>query len=113
MVISPIRVRNEAGGLDAVELGSYPEGSLARQRGCAQRGARGLTTAAAALWPTMSVAERIGCMQVLVTEMKARRGGERRDADGRDADQYPVLCRLRLGQFDLPQPAIARESLRR
>jgi hypothetical protein len=37
---------------------------------------------------------------------------ERGDAGGRDADQYPVLCRLRLGQFDLPQPAIARESLR-
>ncbi len=37
---------------------------------------------------------------------------ERRDAGGCDANQHPVPCRLRLGQFDLPQPAIARESLR-
>ena len=37
---------------------------------------------------------------------------ERRDAGGSNADQHSVLCGLRLGQFDLPQPAIARESLR-
>jgi hypothetical protein len=34
---------------------------------------------------------------------------ERRDAGGRDADQHPVLCRLRLGQYDLPQPAKAEK----
>src|SRR5271166_1929763 len=37
---------------------------------------------------------------------------EWRDAGGGDANQHSVLCRLRLRQFDLPQPAIARESLR-
>ena len=37
---------------------------------------------------------------------------ERRDAGGGDVNQHSVLCRLRLRQFDLPQPAIARESLR-
>src|SRR5258708_3325315 len=36
---------------------------------------------------------------------------ERRDAGCRDAQEHPVLCRLRLGQFDLLQPAIARESV--
>jgi hypothetical protein len=37
---------------------------------------------------------------------------QRRDTGCRDAHEHPVLCRLRLAQFDMPQPAIARESVR-
>src|SRR5258706_8589447 len=37
---------------------------------------------------------------------------ERRDAGGRDADQHPVLCRLRPGQFSLAHPPISRKGLR-
>src|SRR5262249_24114548 len=36
---------------------------------------------------------------------------ERGDAGGRHAHQYPVLCRLRLWQFPLPQTAVSRERL--
>ena len=67
-VISPIRVPNEAGGLDAVELGSYPEGSE-RDSDDALTASLAVYDSGRGIWPTMSVAERIGCMQVLITGM--------------------------------------------
>ena len=71
-MISPIRVPNEAGGLDAVELGSYPEGSE-RDSDDALAASLAVYDSGRGIWPTMSVAERIGCVQVLITEMMGRR----------------------------------------
>jgi len=71
-VLSPIRVRNDAGDLEAVELGSYPEGSEHHSE-------EALAAALAAYddgrgaWPTMTVGERIACMQQFTTMMLARR----------------------------------------
>jgi glyceraldehyde-3-phosphate dehydrogenase (NADP+) len=71
-VVSPIRVRNGAGNPEPVELGSYPEGSE-------QESDDALTAVLSAYdngrgaWPTMSVAERIGCMQVFTKEMVVRK----------------------------------------
>jgi aldehyde dehydrogenase (NAD+) len=71
-VISPIRLRDDAGRLTPVTLGSIPHGGLAEAEAA-------LTAAVAAydsgrgVWPTMPVAERIGCMQDFTRQMVARR----------------------------------------
>jgi aldehyde dehydrogenase (NAD+) len=71
-VLSPIRVRNDAGDLEPVELGSYPEGSEHDSE-------EALVAALAAYddgrgtWPTMTVGERIACMQEFTAQMLARR----------------------------------------
>ena len=70
-VISPIRIR-EGEDLTQVELGSVPHGGIAEAE-------EALTAAVAAydsgrgVWPTMSVAERIACMQDFTKQMVARR----------------------------------------
>lgn len=71
-VVSPVRLRNIAGGLEPVELGSYPEGSE-QDSDDALAAALSAYDNGRGAWPTMSVAERIGCMQVFTKAMVARR----------------------------------------
>jgi glyceraldehyde-3-phosphate dehydrogenase (NADP+) len=71
-VRSPVCVRNAAGELEQIELGSYPVGGEAEAE-------EALAAAVAAyddgrgIWPTMTVAERIACMQDFTTRMVACR----------------------------------------
>ena len=71
-VRSPICVRGADGSLEQVEIGSYPQGSEAESE-------EALAAAVAAyangggMWPTMTVAERIACMQDFTRQMVARR----------------------------------------
>jgi len=70
-VISPIRIR-EGDSLASIELGSVPHGGIPEAE-------EALVAAVAAYdsgrgaWPTMSVAERISCMQDFTKQMVARR----------------------------------------
>jgi glyceraldehyde-3-phosphate dehydrogenase (NADP+) len=71
-VVSPIRLRDDKGELVPFLLGSVPQGGLA--------GAEDALAAAVAaydsgrgVWPTMTVAERIACMQDFAKQMVARR----------------------------------------
>ena len=70
-VRSPVCVRRRDGSLEQVELGSYPIGGepeaeeAGRSRGSYDEG-RGV-------WPTMTVADRIACMQTFTTQMIACR----------------------------------------
>jgi aldehyde dehydrogenase (NAD+) len=69
---SPILVRDAAGKLQPIEIGSYPQGA-------APEAEEALAAAVAAYadgrgqWPTMTVAERIACMQTFTMQMVARR----------------------------------------
>ena len=71
-VLSAICLRDAAGELRQVELGSYPHGGEAEAEAA-------LAAAVAAydngrgLWPTMAVAERIACMQSFARQMQAAR----------------------------------------
>ncbi|MEW6641056.1 MAG: NADP-dependent glyceraldehyde-3-phosphate dehydrogenase [Pseudomonadota bacterium] len=71
-VISPMRLRNASGELTPVTLGSIPHGGIAEAE-------EALAAAVAAydngrgIWPTMTVAERIACMQTFTKEMVAHR----------------------------------------
>jgi aldehyde dehydrogenase (NAD+) len=71
-VRSPILVRDAAGNLQPIEIGSYPQGG-------APEAEEALAAAVAAYadgrgqWPTMTVAERISCMQNFTKQMIARR----------------------------------------
>ncbi|MGO4572496.1 NADP-dependent glyceraldehyde-3-phosphate dehydrogenase [Microvirga sp. 2TAF3] len=71
-VRSPVCVRGLDGQLEQVELGSYPIGGE-------EEAEEALAAAVAAydegrgVWPTMTVAERIACMQDFTTQMVARR----------------------------------------
>lgn len=71
-VRSPVCVRTADGRLEQIELGSVPSG--------AEREAEEALEAAVAayddgrgLWPTMTVAERIGCLQDFTNQMISRR----------------------------------------
>src|SRR3982751_2997875 len=71
-VRSAICVRNGDGSLEQIELGSYPMGGIPEAEDA-------LAAAVAAYddgggeWPTMTVAERIACMQDFTKQMIARR----------------------------------------
>ncbi|MCC2689819.1 MAG: aldehyde dehydrogenase, partial [Rhizobiaceae bacterium] len=71
-VLSPVCIRRENGELEQVELGSYPLGEEAQSE-------EALEAAVAAYdngrgeWPTMSVAERIACVQEFTRQMVARK----------------------------------------
>ena len=71
-VRSAICVRTGDGSLEQVELGSYPMGGIPEAE-------EALAAAVAAYddgggeWPTMTVAERIACMQDFTKQMVARR----------------------------------------
>jgi glyceraldehyde-3-phosphate dehydrogenase (NADP+) len=71
-VMSPIRVRNSAGALEQVELGSYPEGSEIEADDALAAALSAYDNGRGA-WPTMSAAERIGCVQTFTKEMVARK----------------------------------------
>src|SRR3982751_2045122 len=72
-VRSAICVRGADGSLQQLELGSYPMGGIPEAE-------EALTAAVSAyddgggVWPTMTVAERIACMQDFTKQMVARRG---------------------------------------
>jgi aldehyde dehydrogenase (NAD+) len=71
-VRSPVCVRGQDGSLEQVELGSYPVGGV-------QEAEEALAAAVAAydegrgVWPTMTVADRIACMQSFTAQMIACR----------------------------------------
>src|SRR4051794_34936921 len=71
-VRSPVCVRSPSGDLQQIELGSYPIGGVAEAE-------EALEAAVAAyddgrgVWPTMTVAQRIACMQNFTKQMVARR----------------------------------------
>jgi glyceraldehyde-3-phosphate dehydrogenase (NADP+) len=71
-VRSPVCVRKADGHLEQIELGSVPSGG-------GQEAEEALEAAVAAyddgrgLWPTMTVAERIGCLQDFTNQMISRR----------------------------------------
>jgi glyceraldehyde-3-phosphate dehydrogenase (NADP+) len=71
-VRSPVCVRDRDGSLEQVELGSYPVGGEPEAE-------EALAAAVAAydegrgVWPTMTVADRIACMQNFTNQMMARR----------------------------------------
>lgn len=72
IVVSPVCVNDGFGNLRAVDIGSYPYCS-------AEQSEQALSAAVAAYdrgrgaWPTMSVSERIGCVEKFMTQMIARR----------------------------------------
>jgi aldehyde dehydrogenase (NAD+) len=71
-VLSAICTRGEDGSLEQIELGSYPVGGTTDAE-------EALAAAVAAYddgrgeWPTMTVAQRIGCMQNFAKQMVAKR----------------------------------------
>lgn len=71
-VVSPVHIRGADGSLKALKLGSVPTGGIPEAE-------EALDAAVAAydsgrgVWPTMTVAERIACMQTFTKEMVARR----------------------------------------
>jgi glyceraldehyde-3-phosphate dehydrogenase (NADP+) len=71
-VRSPVCVRRQDGSLEQIELGSYPIGGEPEAE-------EALAAAVAAydegrgVWPTMTVADRISCMQSFTNQMIARR----------------------------------------
>ena len=71
-VRSPVCVRRPDGSLEQVELGSYPVGGV-------EEAEEALAAAVAAydegrgVWPTMTVADRIACMQAFTNQMIACR----------------------------------------
>ncbi|QRM33800.1 NADP-dependent glyceraldehyde-3-phosphate dehydrogenase [Microvirga sp. VF16] len=71
-VRSPVCVRRPDGSLEQIELGSYPVGGEPEAE-------EALAAAVAAydegrgIWPTMTVADRIACMQAFTNQMIARR----------------------------------------
>jgi glyceraldehyde-3-phosphate dehydrogenase (NADP+) len=71
-VLSPICVRDAEGGLRQVELGSTPHGGEAEAEAALEAAVRAYDNGRG-IWPTMSVAERIACMQDFTKQMQARR----------------------------------------
>jgi glyceraldehyde-3-phosphate dehydrogenase (NADP+) len=71
-VRSAICVRGADGALTQVELGSYPQGGEAEAEAALEAAVAAYDNGRGA-WPTMSVAERIACMQAFTKQMQARR----------------------------------------
>ncbi|UJW83150.1 NADP-dependent glyceraldehyde-3-phosphate dehydrogenase [Hydrogenophaga sp. SL48] len=71
-VLSPVCVREADGTLRQVELGSYPEMGI-EQADAVLEAASNAFDRGLGLWPTMSVARRIACMQDFVNQMLAKR----------------------------------------
>jgi glyceraldehyde-3-phosphate dehydrogenase (NADP+) len=71
-VLSPICLRDAEGGLRQVELGSCPQGGEAEAEAALEAAVRAYDNGRG-VWPTMSVAERIACMQDFAKQMQARR----------------------------------------
>jgi glyceraldehyde-3-phosphate dehydrogenase (NADP+) len=71
-VRSPVCVRSPAGDLQPIELGSYPIGGAAEAEAALAAAVAAYDDGRGA-WPTMTVAQRIGCMQDFTKQMVARR----------------------------------------
>ena len=71
-VLSPIWARAGDGTLKAIEIGLLPQGSAAESE-AALDAAVSAYDSGRGPWPTMSVAERIACMQEFTRQMVARR----------------------------------------
>ncbi|HAO42645.1 MAG TPA: NADP-dependent glyceraldehyde-3-phosphate dehydrogenase, partial [Afipia sp.] len=71
-VRSAICVRKPDGSLEQVELGSYPVGGIPEAK-VALDAAVAAYDSGRGEWPTMTVAQRIGCMQDFTRQMVARR----------------------------------------
>lgn len=71
-VHSAICVRRANGSLEQAELGSYPVGGVAEAK-IALDAAVAAYDNGRGVWPTMTVAQRIGCMQDFTRQMVARR----------------------------------------
>lgn len=72
IVLSPVSVRRADGSLVQVELGSYPQGGEAEAEAALAAAVKAYDNGRG-VWPTMSVAERIACMQSFAKQMQARR----------------------------------------
>jgi aldehyde dehydrogenase (NAD+) len=71
-VLSPVCIREADGTLRQLELGSYPEMGI-EQADAVLAAASNAFDRGLGLWPTMSVARRIACMQDFVRQMLAKR----------------------------------------
>ena len=71
-VLSPVRTRNDDGTLTPIELGSIPIGGV-EEAEAALAAAVAAYDSGRGLWPTMTAADRIACMQEFTKQMVARR----------------------------------------
>ena len=71
-VVSPMRIRDDAGTLTPVVLGSVPHGGIPEAE-AALAAAVAAYDSGRGVWPTMAVADRIVCMQNFTRQMVARR----------------------------------------
>ncbi|WP_312017052.1 NADP-dependent glyceraldehyde-3-phosphate dehydrogenase [Bradyrhizobium jicamae] len=71
-VLSPIWTRNHEGLLGPTEIGSYPKGSSEATEAALTAAVRAYANGSGE-WPTMTVAERIACMERFTRQMLARR----------------------------------------
>ncbi|WP_076859322.1 NADP-dependent glyceraldehyde-3-phosphate dehydrogenase, partial [Bradyrhizobium mercantei] len=71
-VLSPIWTRNCEGLLEPTELGSYPKGSSEATEAALAAAVRAYANGGGE-WPTMTVAERIACVERFTRQMLARR----------------------------------------
>ncbi|MGO9361382.1 MAG: aldehyde dehydrogenase family protein, partial [Xanthobacteraceae bacterium] len=71
-VVSPIRIRDAGGNLTPVVLGSVPHGGIAEAEAALAAAVAAYDSGRGA-WPTMTVADRIGCMQNFTRQLVARR----------------------------------------
>jgi glyceraldehyde-3-phosphate dehydrogenase (NADP+) len=72
-VYSPIHLRDDSGGLTALEIGSYPLCGAAQAEEALSAAVRAYDNGRGA-WPTATVADRISCMQDFTRQMIAVRG---------------------------------------
>jgi len=72
-VLSPVWTRNDDGELEAIEIGSHPQGSPAATEAALAAAVRAYADGSGT-WPTMTVAGRIACMENFTQQMRARRG---------------------------------------
>jgi glyceraldehyde-3-phosphate dehydrogenase (NADP+) len=71
-VVSPIWRRNDDGGLEPTEIGSYPKGSPEATEAALAAAAKAYASGSGQ-WPTMKVADRIDCMEEFTRQIVARR----------------------------------------
>lgn len=71
-VLSPIWTRNDQGLLEPTEIGSYPKGSSEATEAALAAAVKAYANGSGE-WPTMTVAERITCMEEFTRQMLARR----------------------------------------
>lgn len=91
IVRSAICVRKPDGSLEQVELGSYPVGGIPEAK-VALDAAVAAYDSGRGEWPTMTVAQRIACMQDFTKQMMARPRADREPhhvGDRQDAAGFP------------------------